>query len=107
MTRNEFTWERHAGRNPEGERFDSNVMVHGTGRILARVGMPIGEEYWYRLYFYVPKCVLDSPDDCHDFISADAAVEFAENVAMAWSDETLAKIPGFPKRVSAPVEQFS
>ena len=92
MDHNEFEWQRRHGRDPEGNQFDSWVLVHGTGRILARIANPLADEYYWRAYFYIPKSVMEFADEGHDFISQDSAMEFVETCAGRWPADIMERI---------------
>jgi len=94
MTRNEYRWERFSGRDREGDHFITEAMIHGTGRVLVRIRHPEVDEYYYRLYFFLPKSIMETTDDSHDFISLDSAIEFAEQAAELWDDEAMVKLRG-------------
>ncbi len=102
MTDLEYIWLERRGRNAEGEKFSTEILVHGSGRILARVSLPLGDEYHHRVFFYVSvsKKALAKPDDCHDFIDLGSAKRFAEAILRGLPDPL--NPPTARKRKKAP-----
>jgi hypothetical protein len=101
MTGYELTWKHCEGRDEEGIRFSSDVCIHASGRILARVRCPVGDEYWWRLYFYcaIPDRVIQKSEEAYDFIDSDSARQFAERVLTSFDPLELA--PSASERESA------
>jgi hypothetical protein len=76
MTSEEYTWDFRSGRDTDGSAYSSHILVHGSGRILAKV---VAINYFHRAQFHftAPKDVLDV-DECFDFMDADSAKRFIE-----------------------------
>jgi hypothetical protein len=96
MTREDFTWVYRKGRDTEGEAFSTWVMLHGSGRIYAKVQGPNNtDEYTYRVWFYcqMPQKFNESIGFC--FMELEAAQEFCmENVLQANPTRTQTKQKG-------------
>ena len=86
MNREDLTWAHKEGRDEQGERFSCEILIHGSGQILARIFCPIGDEFNFRVafYVYVPATVLAKPDEFHDFIDLDSAKRFTERVLLSY-----------------------
>lgn len=84
MQKFEYTWMDRAGRNREGDKFQSVVMVHSSGRILARIVCPVADEYWYSVHFtcVIPSSLLsvDHQRIDLDFFDVESAQRFIENI---------------------------
>jgi hypothetical protein len=86
MTKDELAWSHREGRDAQGDKFSQEILLHASGRILARIFIPLGDEFNFRVAFYVfvPDTVLAKPDDFHDFIDLDSAQRFAEETLLAY-----------------------
>ena len=42
--RTDFLWQHFEGRDHDGERFSREVLIHGSGRILAKVYHPLSRD---------------------------------------------------------------
>lgn len=85
MKRDELDWQYRSGRDHEGDSFSVHLLVHGSGRILAKVFCPVAAgEFQCRVQFYckIPKTILANPEECFDFIEDAAAMRFAESVLL-------------------------
>lgn len=80
MTPLEFIWEHRDGRDTEGEHYNHEILVHGSGRILAKVFVV---QYYHRamFYFVAPKATLDTTE-AYDFMDVDAAKRFVEETLL-------------------------
>ena len=78
----EVDWRRATGRDGDGDRFDAWVLVHGSGRILARICLPTTQDYRHWVYFYVkvPESILPGGDENLLFIDADSAKRFVMDI---------------------------
>ena len=76
--RPDFLWQHFEGRDHEGERFSHDVLIHGSGRILAKVYLPIGADgYQYEAVFYAgSKDLRDNTDQ--RFVDLDSARRHCE-----------------------------
>lgn len=75
-------WQFHTGRDGEGDKFAVYVLVHGSGRILAKVHAPAYEGgYHFSAAFHcaVPATVIDTNESFH-FIDAESARAFVERI---------------------------
>jgi len=81
MTFQDFIWQRREGRDREGDKFRALVCVHGSGRILARVLLPVGgQEYKCYAMFdcAMPEGAPKDSGGSYDFIDEDSAMAFVE-----------------------------
>lgn len=75
-------WNSRTGRDGDGERFAVAYLTHGSGRVLAKVFGPAGnDEFLYRASFYcaVPPEVLDT-SETFDFVDLDSAMAFVDGI---------------------------
>lgn len=75
------TWAPYSGRDTDGDRFNRLALVHGSGRILASVNLPLGaDEYQFFVYFFceVPDEILAGSE--FRFVSAESAHAFVEKI---------------------------
>ena len=72
----EFDWQYREGRDSDGEKFCVWVMVHGSGRIYAKVSCPRSSDEYTHRTFFILKPELDKEE--YQFIDADSAKAFAE-----------------------------
>lgn len=78
-----FVWRHFEGRDKEGNRFAHHALIHGSGRIFAKVYVPCSEygEYNFAVsYFYGgPEGeVLDKGPGTAQFIDLESALRFCE-----------------------------
>jgi len=87
----EFIWERREGRDRDGDKFATWLLLHGSGRILARVIAPSADEFAYRVHFNckVPDRILRDSWDEYEFIDEYSAKRFVE--------QTLAQFNPLPR----------
>ena len=99
MEKCEFDWQFHEGRDADGDKFRTHILVHGSGRILARVVEPthLGG-FSFRVWFYckVPKS-MDS-NEGYDFIDVESAKKFVEQTLSNFDPLAVSK----PKRTVKP-----
>jgi hypothetical protein len=76
MTADDYVWDYRSGRDEDGSAYYTNILVHGSGRILAKV---VTCSYFYRAQFHFscPKTVLDV-NECYDFMDVLSAKRFIE-----------------------------
>lgn len=94
----ECTWLERKGRDSDGDAFRVLILLHGSGRVLARVRCPAANDEWrYGVLFdcKVPEEVL--PGDCFDFVDEDSAMRFAEQVLSTFDPVDLS-----PRKAPAP-----
>ena len=77
MTSEKYIWDYRSGRDEDGSAFSTHILVHGSGRILAKI---VAINYYHRAQFYftAPKEVLDV-SEAYDFMEVDAAKRFIED----------------------------
>jgi hypothetical protein len=86
VTLQDIDWQRRAGRDKDGDRYSIDILIHGSGRILAKIFGPTGpDEFQFRANFYckVKGQLVDNENDCFDFIDLDSAKAFVERVVIA------------------------
>lgn len=83
------TWINKSGRDSDGDKFETEVCVHGSGRILARIACPLADEVHYTLYFYmeIPEKLLKTSGCDLRFIDVDSAKRFADDVLRRCAEE--------------------
>ncbi len=77
----DVNWAPYSGRDSDGDKFNRLALVHGSGRILASVNLPMNaDEYQYFVYFFceVPDEILMGSD--FRFVSAESAQAFVEKI---------------------------
>lgn len=76
MVKSEITWDYREGRDREGDKYAVHVLIHASGRILAKVH---AADYFFRaqFYFVCPKETLDTTE-AYDFIDPEPAMRFCE-----------------------------
>ena len=97
--RPDFDWQQWAGRDADGERFSHMVLVHGSGRLLAKIWLPIvADEYAHRVYFYAGDKDLRAAEGVQ-FADVDSAKRHVEAMLAGYVAEPVA-VPSVS--VSAP-----
>jgi hypothetical protein len=109
MTELDLTWSHREGRDRNADRFAEEILLHGSGQILARVFWPQADEFNFRVafYVYVPATVLTKPDEFHDFIDLESAQRFAQKILLSYdpvgppakADTARAEEPHCQKRI--------
>jgi len=86
VTKDDIVWSHREGRDSSGDKFITEILIHGSGQILARVYWPLADEFNYRVafYVYVPDTVLAKPGEMHDFVDVDSAKRFAETTMLKY-----------------------
>jgi hypothetical protein len=100
MTDRDFIWERREGRDCDGDKFRALVCVHGSGRILARVLLPVaGQEYKHYAMFdcAMPDGAPKDSGGSYDFIDEDSAKAFIERTLLAFDPLAPASAAGAVK----------
>ncbi len=113
MLASEAVWIDKKGTDRDGDRFWLDNLVHASGRILAKVRLPLSDEYRYNVAFYctVPKTVLADQNECFDFIDLDSARAFALAVLAQFDPISLSQVATTPpvtektSAIQAPVIQ--
>ena len=76
--RPDFLWQHFEGRDHEGERFSHDVLIHGSGRVLAKIYLPVcATEYQYEVFFFTGNSELRHATDIR-FIDLDSARRHCE-----------------------------
>lgn len=96
--RPDLDWQFQEGRGRDGDKFSTWLLVHASGRLLARVSAPL-YEHEQRLDFF---CKLDhggvtDADDLR-FIDIDSAKRFAEKILDQYDPEPRRKAPRFKRQ---------
>jgi len=75
-------WIHKSGRDSDGDKFETEVCVHGSGRIVARIVCPLADEVHYAVYFYIsiPERILKTSGEDLRFIDVDSAKRFADDI---------------------------
>ncbi len=98
MLDSEAIWIQNKGTDREGNRFWLDNLVHASGRILAKISLPLCDEYRYNVAFYctVPKTILADQNECFDFIDIDSARAFALAVLAQFDPISLSQVANTP-----------
>lgn len=89
--RSDFDWQLREGRDHDGDKFKHWVLVHGSGRILAKVYCPIsGDDYNCEAAFFAT--VVGREKDLRDerdmrFMDVESAKQFTEEALADFSAE--------------------
>lgn len=80
--RTECDWQFVSGRDHEGDKYAVWILVHGSGRILAKVhDMATTGGYHFRAIFHcaVPKTIIDATET-FDFVALEPAQAFVDGI---------------------------
>lgn len=103
--RPDFDWQERRGRDSDGDRFSHMALVHASGRVVARIHVPMGaDEYMYQLDFFVPlkETCAEGESDLR-FVDLPGAQRFAEKVLETYEPEPWNKKKADPVAESAVV----
>jgi hypothetical protein len=69
-------WQHAEGRTAEGEKFNTYLCVHPSGRLVGRVICPVGDEFSFAPIFYAPEALIKDAETYRfiDLASAQAFV---------------------------------
>ena len=95
LMRTDFDWQYHEGRDRDGEKLSDWVLVHGSGRVLAKIMCPLTPgEYHYQIYFFTGaakearQLVYDGDGDIR-FMDLMSAQRFCEEALTSYSSTPL------------------
>lgn len=105
----DFDWLDFKGRDAEGDRFDDAVLIHSSGRILAKICRPKHPgEYTFQLWFYVSAAKKSSSADCDEggqdlrFIDEISAKSYAEKLLKNYGEPNKPPVAEIAETVSEP-----
>ncbi len=96
----ECRWLFREGRDSEGEKYALHMLVHGSGRVFAKVHEVRGC-FRADFYFVCSKELLDTSEP-YDFIDLDSAKRFAEE-SVAKCDPLAPPKPKRMRKATTPV----
>lgn len=100
MTPNDYIWQLREGRDREGDKFGWLICIHGSGRILASIRMPVSaDEYEHTVVFEfpLPPTAPEGLNDNFSYVDEHSAKAFVEAMLARYEPVIAPK----PKRVVA------
>ena len=81
MVKSELAWDYREGRDDEGAKYAVHILIHESGRILAKVH---ALNYFFRAQFYFacPKETLDTTE-AYDFMDVISCMRFCEEQVLS------------------------